>query len=252
MKGATTTRTFFLAGLVVALAEVGAFVPPTATSLRNHAHAPSLYNPLPDKESLQPNPFAERLGPRKQSISSLAAIPPSVVSAVGHVLGGNLATPFVIDAVKTWYARIPLPTWCPPNGIFGPVWVVLYSMIGVAASRVAAIKGWKSPTMLLWVAHYALNLIWAPLFFGMAKLRAAAVVNAVMTLSMAPIIYFYNAVDPTAALLVLPYTAWITFATFLNVAICKLNPMDGKGFSEAKLQAGIAKLQKDAAKKVGL
>ena len=191
--------------------------------------------------------------PSLSSSSSLTAIPSSAVySAVGHVIGGNLATPFVIDAVKTWYGRIPLPSWCPPNGIFAPVWLALYSMIGIAASRVAAIKGWKSPIMIMWGCHYVMNLIWAPLFFGMAKLRAACIVNAALVASMVPIIYNFYAVDPTAAFLLLPYTVWITFATALNVAICKLNPMDGTGYSNAMLEAQIARLQKDATQRVGL
>lgn len=175
-------------------------------------------------------------------------------SAVGHILGGNLATPIVIDAVKTWYTRIKKPSWTPPNKIFAPVWTLLYGSLGVALARVAhaSAGNWQSLPVLAWGCHYALNLVWAPLFFGMAKLRTALVVNYLLVASMPVIFKLFAAVDRTAALLLVPYTAWIVFATILNHSICKLNPMDGTGYSRALMEKEIAALQKEAARKVGL
>lgn len=184
-----------------------------------------------------------------------AAINPVVASAVGHVIGGNLATPFVIDSVKTWYAKIKLPSWTPPNGVFAPVWTFLYASLGVAVARVAAAssRGWKSLPVVCWGTHYLLlNLSWAPLFFGMAKLRAGLFINYAMIASMPLLFVMYGAVDRTASLLLLPYTGWLIFATILNQAICKLNPMDGSGYSNAKFEADLAKLQKQAAKYAGV
>jgi translocator protein len=188
----------------------------------------------------------------KVSPTAIASLGPTVASSVGHVIAGTLATPFVIKAVKTWYARIPLPTWTPPNNIFAPVWTFLYASIGVAVARVARVKGWQSIPVVLWSLHMALNLSWAPLFFGMAKLRAGLVVQCMMVASLPVLMVMFAAVDSTAALLLMPYMAWISFATVLNYAICKLNPMDGTGYSNAMLEADIAKLQKEAAQKVGL
>ena len=188
------------------------------------------------------------------SLTSVA-INPMVASAVGHVIGGNLAVPFVIHAVKTWYAKIPLPSWTPPNGVFAPTWVCLYSSLGVAVARVAAAssKGWKSLPVALWFAHYLLlNLSWAPLFFGKAKLRAGLFVNYAMVASLPPLFIMFAAVDRTASLLLLPYSAWLIFATILNQAICKLNPMDGNGYSNALFEADLANLQREAAKFAGL
>lgn len=201
--------------------------------------------------------FPTVASPRRHDINisptaTAAALGPIVASAVGHVIAGNLATPFVIQAVTTWYARIPLPSWTPPNGIFAPVWLALYASIGVAVARVARVRGWQSSPVALWGIHMALNLWWAPLFFGMAKLRAALIVNCIMVASLPVLMALFAAVDPTAALLLVPYTVWVSFATVLNYAICKLNPMDGAGYSNAMLEAGIAKLRKEAAQKVGL
>lgn len=231
--------------LVSLLQETHSFVPLTTKSSR-------LFTAINDG-----GPSYASFSHKKHKSSSnlhLAVNPVVVGSAVGHLIGGTIATPFVIDAVKTWYACIPLPSWTPPDNIFAPVWTILYTCLGVAAARVAQVAqgGWKSTPLLLWAFHFALNLSWAPLFFGMAKLRAALVVNLLMLVTMPFIITLYAAVDRTAALLLLPYFAWLTFATFLNQAICKLNPMDGNGYSNAVIQREITKLQKDAAKRVGL
>lgn len=247
-KGSTILLNFLV--LLLASGQVNAFAP-SAGLLQQHRPAVN-EEPLVPTRPLPYNYRQPMHAPKFLSSSSLKAIPPAVVSAIGHVIGGNLATPFVIGAVSTWYARIQLPSWNPPNGVFAPTWIALYSMMGVAAARMAAIQGWKSPTLMLWWGHYLLNLVWAPLFFGFAKLRVACVVSAAMAASMPFIIARYAAVDRTAALLLLPYTAWITFATVLNAAICKLNPVDNDGYSEAKLQMQIANLQKEAGKKVGL
>ena len=124
--------------------------------------------------------------------------------------------------------------------------------MGIAAARVAAVKGWKSTPLLLWALHLTLNLSWAPFFFGMAKLRAGLLINCLMVVSLPVVLKLYAAVDTTAALLLLPYFVWVVFATFLNQTICKLNPMDGTGYSNAMVQKDIAMSQKEAAKKAGL
>ena len=233
---------------------------PPKTSLQRASCWSTLKQPkawdLPQRPSVE-QPITSTASKRKShrlSTSLAVAINPLVVSAVGHVIGGNLATPFVIDAVKTWYAKIPLPSWTPPNGVFAPTWILLYSSLGVAVARVAAAstKGWKSLAVGLWGLHYLLNLTWAPLFFGMAKLRAGLVVNYLMVASLPFLFTMFGAVDRTASLLLLPYSAWLIFATILNHAICKLNPMDGAGYSNAMFEADLANLQKEAAKNAGL
>lgn len=229
------------------------FLPHASTQ---RASWPSL---KPEPRDLRQNTITQksvvnRKGNRPSSSKLAVAINPVVASAIGHVIGGNLATPFVIGAVKSWYAKISLPSWTPPNGVFAPTWIMLYSSLGVAVARVAAAstQGWKSFAVGLWGAHFLLNLTWAPVFFGMAKLRAGLAINCLMVASLPFLFTMFRAVDQTASLLLLPYSAWLIFATFLNLAICKLNPMDGSGYSNALFEADLAKLQKDAAKFAGL
>ena len=214
-----------------------------------------------------PRPVA--LPSSRSSSSRLAALPPAVAWAACHIIGGCSGTAFVIPATRAggWYRKIDLPPWTPPDRIFGPVWTVLYGCMGVAASRVflrTAAASASSPAasasglllllpslslpLRMWFAHYALNLAWAPLFFGAKRLRAAMVTSVLLVATLVPTVAQFLAVDRAAGLLLLPYLGWVTFATFLNGEICRRNPTDGGGYNSARFQAGLLWLQADAAR----
>jgi benzodiazapine receptor len=182
--------------------------------------------------------------------TSLQAFPSPLVSAIGHALGGTLGTPIVIGATKKggWYRNINLPEFTPPDRIFAPVWTTLYSCMGVAIARIASRVTTNSfPIVQLWFAHYALNSVWASVFFGAKKLRLGLFINFVLLASLGAIIPLYYQIDKLAALLLLPYLAWLAFATFLNFTICKLNPTR-HGYNNAMFQDGLIKLQTKARK----
>jgi len=178
-------------------------------------------------------------------------IPPVAWSAIGHVLSGASGAVVVAPATKSggWYEKIDLPSWVPPNGLFAPVWTTLYACMGVAAARVYKLSsgGLSSPPMILWAVHYALNLAWAPTFFGKQMLRLAQAINIALISTLLPIIVMYYRLDCLSAYLLVPYLAWTTFATFLNGAICKRNPTSRDGMNEAKFQSKLIQVQKDAA-----
>lgn len=196
---------------------------------------------------------AQTMQASSSSCLSLAALPPSTWWVVGHVVGGASPVPFVASATKPggWYRKISLPSWNPPDKIFGPVWTVLYTCMGLAVSRIwnsSAISATtKKGLMLAWFGHFALNLSWAPTFFGMQRFRAACVTSSLMVMTLLAIIPRFYQVNPTSAYLLIPYLAWITFATFLNRTICARNPTV-KGYNDGMLQAQIQTLQADAAK----
>jgi benzodiazapine receptor len=175
-----------------------------------------------------------------------------VAWAVGHAFGGLLAAPVVAKA-KGWYKKIDLPPWTPPDRVFGPVWTILYSSMGVAAARVyQRTQSLSSPPMVLWMVHYfLLNLPWAPVFFGMKRLRLGMVLNTLMLASLGIIIPLFYQNNPLSGLLLLPYLAWLISATVLNSAICRRNPTK-HGYNEAMFQAGLLKLQKAAAEYAGV
>ena len=172
----------------------------------------------------------------------------AIAYALGHILAGNIGTPTVVRATTTWYRRIALPPWTPPDKIFAPMWIFLYTCMGISVSMVAAAATKSSSTILrVWLVHLALNVIWPFVFFGRQQLRLGLAIQYALLFSLVAVILpgFY-AVKATAAYLLLPYLAWLTLATKLNQAICALNPTDKNGFNEAKLQANISKLQRDA------
>ena len=118
-------------------------------------------------------------------------------------------------------------------------------MMGLAASRVAAACGVASPPVLHFLAHYAVNIVWAPIFFGLQRLRPALFMNYALTISVGVLIAQYcAAVSAATGLLLLPYALWLLFATALNFRICALNP---GAYNNARWQADLSKLQSRAA-----
>mmetsp|Transcript_63490 Transcript_63490/g.143199 ORF Transcript_63490/g.143199 Transcript_63490/m.143199 type:complete len:208 (+) Transcript_63490:72-695(+) len=145
------------------------------------------------------------------------------------VLGGMVGTPAVVSSVKGWYAQTKKPRWCPPDGIFAPVWTLLYASMGFAALTIKREVGFNSPAIKLSLAHYILNLTWAPVFFGLGPrwsnaISTGAFINIGLVLSLAAIIFEYSRINALAAGLLLPYFAWLAFATALNFEIWRLNP----------------------------
>jgi len=141
------------------------------------------------------------------------------------VVGGLVGTPSVVRAVKSWYAELPKPSWCPPDRVFAPVWTCLYASMGYSALLAKRSAGLDSLPVRLFFAHYLLNLSWAPLFFGLKKLRAACALNFVLIGSLAAVMGSFAPLNPLSASLLVPYMAWLCFATVLNIEICRLNPV---------------------------
>jgi len=166
------------------------------------------------------------------------------------LLGGNMSTPLVARATKSWYTKIKRPSWLPPNWLFAPVWVLLYCSMGYSACRVYERSGFALPIKTAAV-HYALNVMWAPIFFGMKRLRLGHGVNVALVATLLRVIMLFEGVHPPSAYLLLPYLAWVTFATALSWSICSLNPTEG-GYNNAMMEADILELQREAAKKAGL
>ena len=187
------------------------------------------------------------------SPTATAATTTTVALAIGHVLGGIAAVPWVVQATRTWYRKIALPSWTPPDRVFGPDWTVLYACMGIALARVlqrlpGGVPLWKSPAVGFWILHYALNLCWAPIFFGAKRLRLGLWINYLLLATLgAGVIPRFAAVHVPSALLLVPYAVWLLYATVLNQAICQRNPTDVYGYNAAKFEDGLIRLQEKAA-----
>lgn len=120
------------------------------------------------------------------------------------------------------YRALELPPFAPPSWLFGPVWTVLYVMIAVAGWLVWRESGWNR-ALTLWSVQLVLNLAWTPLFFSAGWYGAALVDIVVLLVLVAMTVVAAARSSRLAAALLVPYLAWVGFATALNAAIVVLN-----------------------------
>lgn len=132
---------------------------------------------------------------------------------------------FTPAASPAWYAGLQKPSFNPPSWVFAPVWTTLYVLIAVSAWLVWRRSGWMAGRGALswWIAQLALNAAWTPVFFGAHRIGLAlAVIVALLVAIAGTILKFRRHHGPAAAML-LPYAAWVAFATLLNASIWRLN-----------------------------
>jgi benzodiazapine receptor len=133
-------------------------------------------------------------------------------------LGGRAA----VFAVSEWYLTIPKPSWTPPRWVFGPVWALLYPLVAVAG-WLAWREGRARFGPLAYLLQLALNGAWPWFFFVEHRIDLAlACVVALWVAILATIVAFWK-VSRGAALLMVPYLAWVGFAAALNHAIWRLS-----------------------------
>lgn len=130
---------------------------------------------------------------------------------------------FQIDG--TWYRSLNAPFFRPPSWVFGPVWTVLYILIAVAGMRLALrAEGVLAGASLgLWALQMVLNALWTPVFFGARDMAGALMLIAFLFLCIVALVIVASRLDRVAALLLLPYLAWVGFAAILNGAFWWLN-----------------------------
>jgi len=126
-------------------------------------------------------------------------------------------------AVPDWYASLAKPTWTPPTWVFGPVWTLLYPLVAVAGWLVWR-GGRAGGATLLFLFQLALNAAWPWLFFSLHRLDLALLDVVVLVLVILVAIGVFRRRSRGAALLLLPYLAWVVFAAALNLAVWRLNP----------------------------
>jgi translocator protein len=128
-------------------------------------------------------------------------------------------------APGAWYQALEKPPWTPPGWLFGPVWTILYAMMGVAAWLVWRERGFSgAPAALgLFLLQLVLNAAWSWLFFGLRRPDLAALEILILWAAIAATIVAFWRVRPLAGWLLVPYLLWVSFAAALNVAIWRLN-----------------------------
>ena len=154
--------------------------------------------------------------------ASLVSLLPFVVVCFTAAGIGSLVTN---SSVKTWYAELHRPAWTPPNWIFGPVWTALYLMMAISAWLVWREWSWSASrfALTLFGIQLALNILWSIVFFGWRKPGPAfGEILLLWMMIIATAVAFYP-LSLLAAWLLLPYIAWVAFASYLNFLIWQMN-----------------------------
>jgi len=134
---------------------------------------------------------------------------------------GGLAT---ATNVNGWYATADKAPWSPPNWVFGPVWTLLYTAMAVAAWLVWRRRAEETrPALTAYAVQLVLNLLWTPVFFGLypvlgtPALWIAFGIIVALAVAVAVTVLYFGPISRTAGLLLLPYFAWVVFASSLNL-----------------------------------
>jgi len=149
-----------------------------------------------------------------------------IVSIVACEGAGGIGSVFTRKAISTWYAALKKPAFTPPNSVFGPVWITLYALMGVAVFMVwregIAQEGVGIAFIVFWV-QLVLNILWSAIFFGRRSPLGGMVVILLLWAAILVTIIKFFAVSNVAGGLLVPYLVWVSIAANLNVRIWILN-----------------------------
>ena len=149
-----------------------------------------------------------------------------VIAIVISELAGVLGSLFTMPSIPTWYATLIKPALNPPSWVFGPVWTMLFILMGIAAFLV-----WKRGlnrkdvkiALIVFIGQLALNALWSIIFFGLHNPGIAFIEIIFLWLAILATIIVFSKISRPAAWLLLPYIIWVSFAAYLNYSIRILN-----------------------------
>lgn len=141
-------------------------------------------------------------------------------------LAGILGALSTATGESSWYQGLSKPVFNPPGWVFGPVWTLLYTLMGIAAYLVWQ-RGWHryvvKRALAVFAVQLVLNALWTPVFFGAHQVGLALIVIGLLWVAiLATMVLFYER-SKLACWLLLPYLLWVSFATVLNASIWILN-----------------------------
>ena len=167
--------------------------------------------------------------PAGQSSTSTFTLPRQIAGLIGW-LGASYLTS-AIGAVasinaRTFYAEVIRPDWAPPGWLFGPVWITLYTLMGLAAWLVWRQAGFRAArvALTLFLVQLVINAAWSWFFFGWRMGLAAFVDILVLLALIAAMLAAFWRKSRVAAAMIVPYLLWVGFAAGLNYSVWQLNP----------------------------
>jgi benzodiazapine receptor len=158
--------------------------------------------------------------------SNITEIFKLVVSVVICQCAGFIGSLFTTPAIPTWYASLAKPSFTPPNGVFAPVWITLYFLMGISAFLV-----WRRGMddhrvrkgLVLFGVQLILNVLWSALFFGLRSPLAGLIDISILWVAILLTILYFFRIAIAPGVLLIPYILWVSFAAALNVSIWMLN-----------------------------
>jgi tryptophan-rich sensory protein len=149
-----------------------------------------------------------------------------ILAIVIYELVGVIGSVFTTPNISGWYSGLTRPALNPPSWVFGPVWTILFALMGIAAYLV-----WKKglddrhvrAALGIFFAQLVLNVIWSLIFFGNQNPGGALIEIVFLWLAIVATIIAFAKVSKPAAWLLLPYILWVSFAIYLNYSIWQLN-----------------------------
>lgn len=149
-----------------------------------------------------------------------------ITSIVAPLVIGAIGAVFTRPAIDSWYTNLNKPFFSPPNYIFGPVWTILYVLMGISFYLVWR-HGFKTKrsreAIYLFIMQLILNGIWSPVFFGLKNIFLALFIIIFLFIYIYKTIFAFKKIDQTAFFLLLPYLIWVGFASILNFSVWMLN-----------------------------
>jgi len=141
-------------------------------------------------------------------------------------LAGFIGALFTMPAIPTWYAGLNKPPFTPPNGVFAPVWIILYVLMGIALFII-----WSQGTddsdvrmaLFLFGTQLVLNVLWSFVFFGLKSIPGGMAVVVLLWFMLLLTTNSFFQVSQVAGWLLVPYIAWVSFAAILNIGLLVLN-----------------------------
>jgi translocator protein len=133
---------------------------------------------------------------------------------------------FTIEAIPAWYSSLNKPSFTPPDWLFGPVWIILYLLMGVSLFII-----WKEElknkevrtAFLIFILQLIFNAVWSIIFFGAHSIAGGLVVIVILWILILVTILKFMKISRIAGILLIPYLLWVSFAMVLNFSIFNLN-----------------------------
>lgn len=140
---------------------------------------------------------------------------------------GFVGSLFTRPAIPTWYVNLKKPPFTPPDWLFSPVWIMLFSLMGISLFliwRRGLAERKVRESLVVFGLQMIFNILWSILFFGLRSPLAGLIDIAFLWIAIAFTILYCSRISKTSGVLLVPYLAWVSLAVVLNVSIWRLNP----------------------------